>query len=287
MDDGGGAMEAGKDWRRLAISGFNFSLHACSVYYFIFHRSVGHGKFMCPRTAGGSRTTANRTLWSCALGTSLLGCISISQFLSCLFANVKSSVAGQILLFLCLRGVLFFSAAIGFIQFPSKECWKVATLLLIEQEERHLQEQEKREEKREEMREEQRKERREEQREEMRERERERREEEEREEQHHPPEKSSLWCIFQNLMTFRFFDDTLSTSSITTTPATTPATTPTTDIWSTRADLLSRITFWIYLALSIYVTVKTTTTTSVSTVTASYDLGRHSIGFGITVSVPF
>ena len=95
MDDGGGAMEAGKDWRRLAISGFNFSLHACSVYYFIFHRSVGHGKFMCPMihssigtrngTAGGSRTTANRTLWSCALGTSLLGCISLSQFLSCLF----------------------------------------------------------------------------------------------------------------------------------------------------------------------------------------------------------
>jgi hypothetical protein len=55
-----------------SIAGMNFSLHACSVYYFIFYRSV---EILRWKNNSNTYSTpgGRNTLWSCALCTSLLG----------------------------------------------------------------------------------------------------------------------------------------------------------------------------------------------------------------------
>ena len=106
-----------------AVSGMNFSLHACSVYYFIFYRAVALIQWD-DKSSGSS----NGTMWSCSFCTALLGFVSLAQAVCCFLSNASgsSTITYYVFLFNMIRGISFLITSISFKMFPSNECWKIA-----------------------------------------------------------------------------------------------------------------------------------------------------------------
>jgi hypothetical protein len=263
-----------------SISGMNFSLHACSVYYFIFHRSLA----MVAVGKGKSSKAGHNTLWSCALGTGMLGCVSLAQFVCCCMGNAGGPVTRNVLLFNLIRGSTFLLTSCSFISFPSKEMWKMIQLKHVTRQQRRRRRSHTKEDRT-----------------------------TPRDRHPVPPKQNdtaadlassvssisadtSCGAMFipglSNLWTFDCFEkspqkiqheqqqDSLMPQQSSCCAA-------------SRADVLSRCAFYTYIALAVYVTVEHSQYVSSSAVLVAgtgadeYDLGHHSLSYGLTYHFMF